>query len=337
MENRRFREIDFLKGFGITLMIMGHIPVYPIVSRYIYQFHMPLFFIVSGFLYKKKEKNKFTELLLKWLKRLLIPYFLFSLLGYILWYAILEPTTVLAAVTPIKSIIWINTDGMPVAGAVWYLTSTFWVYVLYYVIDSYCTSMTIENICILFIALCGLATGKISLFKLPWALDIACVGLFFYNYGKILYIHKEKIFSILDYKKKVVRGGVCVTLIFISTISMFNGNVSMRTRTYGNSMLLFMFVAVVLCTLYWILSEWCVRLFPESKFIGYIESIGRNSIVYLGLNEIIITIISAIFNKIGLRGNYLIFIKLILSLAVIFVLIEIIKKIKWLADILAVC
>ena len=44
--------IDALKGLGILLMIIGHSNLPFNLRGLIFVFHMPLFFIVSGYLYK---------------------------------------------------------------------------------------------------------------------------------------------------------------------------------------------------------------------------------------------------------------------------------------------
>ena len=46
----RLLYIDMLKAFGIILVVMGHVfhDSDSIVSHFIYAFHMPLFFLLSG-------------------------------------------------------------------------------------------------------------------------------------------------------------------------------------------------------------------------------------------------------------------------------------------------
>ena len=52
----RIIELDYLKGIGIFLVVLGHTILlqnalstkYVILARFIYSFHMPLFFIASG-------------------------------------------------------------------------------------------------------------------------------------------------------------------------------------------------------------------------------------------------------------------------------------------------
>ena len=76
MNTKRIQYLDIAKAIGIILVIIGHISQNEIITSVIYSFHMPLFFILSGYLYHKgNTKNK--------IKKILIPYFLFSIISYL--------------------------------------------------------------------------------------------------------------------------------------------------------------------------------------------------------------------------------------------------------------
>lgn len=58
LENKkRIDYFDIAKGIGILLMIIGHMDLkkYPLINHFIYSFHMPLFFVISGYFFKVKE------------------------------------------------------------------------------------------------------------------------------------------------------------------------------------------------------------------------------------------------------------------------------------------
>ena len=91
MENvKRLEYLDCVKGFGILLVILGHIYAWnPDINRgiivtWIYSFHMPLFFIVSGMLIKYKYNNNTKEFIISKVKHILIPYIIFSLCNSII-------------------------------------------------------------------------------------------------------------------------------------------------------------------------------------------------------------------------------------------------------------
>ncbi|EFI72886.1 Fucose 4-O-acetylase [Segatella baroniae B14] len=81
---KRLYWIDNLKFLAIFLVVVGHLPMHQEERNFIYQFHMPLFFIISGYLYKLRPLKEEAELVYK---RLLIPYIGFSLIG-VFWCAI---------------------------------------------------------------------------------------------------------------------------------------------------------------------------------------------------------------------------------------------------------
>ena len=88
--DRQTRDIslDYAKGIGIFLVILGHAICYTdcsndarYINHIIYSFHMPLFFMISGMLLYKKINS--TEIIrkkeaTKMCNRLLIPYFTWS-------------------------------------------------------------------------------------------------------------------------------------------------------------------------------------------------------------------------------------------------------------------
>ena len=47
----RIDWIDSLKGFGMLLVVLSHTAIDHDTNRILYAFHMPLFFLISGFLF----------------------------------------------------------------------------------------------------------------------------------------------------------------------------------------------------------------------------------------------------------------------------------------------
>lgn len=52
---RRDNNFDCIKGIGIFLMVVGHAALPNIVRQWIYGFHMPLFFILAGFMFNTEK------------------------------------------------------------------------------------------------------------------------------------------------------------------------------------------------------------------------------------------------------------------------------------------
>lgn len=94
-KKRHYLELDYLKGIGIILVILGHsfsftgfdlikeekYFIYYYIFNFIYSFHMPLFFIVAGFLSNKEYEIKYFYI--SKIKRLLIPYIFINIIDSI--------------------------------------------------------------------------------------------------------------------------------------------------------------------------------------------------------------------------------------------------------------
>lgn len=83
IQTPRINWIDWAKFFGIFLVVLGHVYItdYPF-KVFIYSFHMPLFFALSGLTFR--PRRVIDEIKLS-AKRLLVPYCVFMAFGYALW------------------------------------------------------------------------------------------------------------------------------------------------------------------------------------------------------------------------------------------------------------
>lgn len=81
--NKRIEWLDIAKGITIILMVMGHTSIPIALSKYIWSFHMPLFFFASGLMYNPLKYNSIDILLRARIRSLLIPYLFFTSIVYI--------------------------------------------------------------------------------------------------------------------------------------------------------------------------------------------------------------------------------------------------------------
>lgn len=86
VNENRLLWIDVLKGIGIIFVAIGHIYSNEMIFNWIYSFHMPLFFLAAGLVYKKRPI--FFDLKRRF-KTILIPYFSYGLLELI-YYQLIE-------------------------------------------------------------------------------------------------------------------------------------------------------------------------------------------------------------------------------------------------------
>ena len=121
-----------MKGIAILAVIAGHsIPFDCLGNQLIHSFHMPLFFIVAGYLYKPNYsyKNKFISDF----RRLIIPYLCIAIC-FTLYLLIKEPNNFFALKYSLLATFWATGwnhfsllwSKAPHIGIAWFLPSLFW-------------------------------------------------------------------------------------------------------------------------------------------------------------------------------------------------------------------
>lgn len=171
--NKRDDYVDMSKAIGILLMVIGHNEFAywfgGLPRVLIYSFHMPLFFLLSGYMHKQKD---IAATIRRGAQTLLYPYFTFgvtSLLIKILLrnYPILTAIKVLLSVnSSIGHSVWFA-DGYTI-GPIWFLVSLFWGKVIFTIVFKYCSryhfiiSLAISFCSINLVKVCNLPLGILT-------------------------------------------------------------------------------------------------------------------------------------------------------------------------------
>lgn len=180
MEQGRERKayLDIAKGIGILLVVAGHSDS-PLQSV-LYQFHVPLFFFVSGMLFNGDKPP--GEYIKGKIHSLYFPYIAanFAVLPIV---AGKEGWNIVVILK--KSVkILLMLDKIYLIGASWFLASLLWIsvgyYGIYYIIRKRPYFWT--RCADLLIVICGILAMYVHL---PYKLDTALVGAAFYIIGKI--------------------------------------------------------------------------------------------------------------------------------------------------------
>lgn len=283
IQNERIDYIDIFKGIGIILMIMGHIGFGEHFDVFIHAFHMPMFFFVSGFLYNNKQIT-FNSFVCKKAKALLVPYLFFGLLhlGYV--FVVYKNIQL----SYLYHLFFVNTDGLPIAGALWFLTALFFTNTLYYLIRRFIKNRIMVNAVVVVLALFGNTCNLLFPFELPFALSAAFVGVGLFHVGTLFKRFELKIVihRLLNLDVFSTLGLACVTIVLI----FVNGAVNMRTGSYS-IIPLFWINAILAIILFFNISKIVNNAFRDSIIHKWIVGIGKNSIVYVCLNQIVLVYI----------------------------------------------
>ena len=125
LTKERLDYIDCAKGMGILFVVIAHhLQDSENILWWIYSFHMPLFFLISGYLYEyRRKESTIKEVIISGLKTFIWPYCTFNII-IILWWIILG--AVLNA-QPEESIVEIILRFLTTYGyhAMWFLPTMF--------------------------------------------------------------------------------------------------------------------------------------------------------------------------------------------------------------------
>lgn len=317
----RFKEVDILKGIGIVLMIMGHQYYGDDFDKWIHAFHMPIFFIISGFLYH--SQNSIENFLYKKVKTLLIPYLFFAGTHFFLisLKTIISGESVDSLYSYLYHIFWINTEGLPICGAIWFLTALFFVNIFYLLFDRYAKNMILKILCVFFVTIVGICLPAYG-YRLPLALDVAFVGVGLFFAGIILRNMYDK-FQISNGFKTSLLGGLGIFLCYI-TINI-NDPVNMRLGIYGNAFLFFFNAILMTIVFYYLI---CIVSKSNCLFIKELSYIGKNSIVYLGFNQLVLLFLKKIRVDDSIMKMVIKLISLVICLCILHIISHIITTSK---------
>lgn len=313
----RLSWIDALKGFGIILVVFAHYKLPLALDTYIFSFHMPLFFFISGFLF---NFIKYAESPAKFVKgrfvTLIIPYFAFALFTLIFYYILDEVYS--PGVSSFKifesdifyiiySILYAQTRMIAYNGPLWFLTCLFVTELLFYwIAKRYYWQQWKLVVSLIIAGIIGYLYPVYVPYTLPWNADVALTAIVFYGTGnlfrKFLYTGAVQIdrSSLFDQGSKFNKipfliGNILpvffiiVSLLYFAYLTKFPADkVNMSVLKYGN-IYSFYFLAFSGIFTYG-------YIFKKIGGVGLLEYYGRNSLIVLALHFPMKDILVKLFN-----------------------------------------
>lgn len=303
MSLKRENWIDWAKTIGIILVVLGHMHIDPLARDFIYAFHMPLFFIVSGYLFTPSLDNSYKKHVLKDAKRLLIPYLFFGVLSVLifttaeflmsLWRGIpaFDTLVLLKSLAGVLLGNGLSTDYTVVRnGSLWFLPALFFTCILYRAISK-CKEGTKILCCIVAVVLVMWFKRRdefpsFSLGSALLALPLFYVGTLFRRARMIGFLKGHRLFDIAF---------SLVCLVILCLVVRWNGHVEMYVFQYNNIGLFF--VGGIVGTA-WIFSL-CVLL--DKINWKYIYTISTGTLLILAMHLFLLIVCIRFFR--GLTGE----------------------------------
>lgn len=310
----RYSELDSLKGLLIILMVIGHSDcfreTFPYFYKFVYSFHMPVFFLLSGY-FAKPLTESVCGMLKKNAKAYLKPY--------------LYTCIVLLIVVPIYYFCvfrqlyekedelllrcFYSTEGKWQIGPIWFLWALFWGLSFYrWMANSY------SGIKLFYIIVCLFILIVVSKrFYLPFCIQSGISAIPYIYVGNLLNKNRREFERLLDNK-------LCVCLLFIIwayTVFCLEVHISGVVYPHG--------LTSVFCTSFISAFIICKAKYIDNRALCYI---GKHTLLilcvhqlYKGLSWFVYNPISSVhissYNKALLEITYDLFPVMFISILVI--------------------
>ena len=282
--NTRDQSLDICKGIGIFLMVFDHVGWGSFVHTYIQSFHMPLFFIVSGYLWKNED---LLSLVKKRFKTLMVPYAVFAA-AFLLLRMIPALSGGHSFLNSLKAVLLYPTDidNMPVAPALWFLPCMFTASIVYSVLSSF--DFRLKACIVVCIAALGMVYSSLNDSMLPFAIEPTAMALGFMLIGELVRKNNNKVMEWLDKSWVII-----VLLMMEALLAVLNGSVDMRSARYHNCFL-YILNSFAGTLAYWgiarKISSTSTQILQEE--VQWISSLSRNAMGFICMNQLFIALLS---------------------------------------------
>ncbi|MBQ7216036.1 MAG: acyltransferase family protein [Synergistaceae bacterium] len=231
--------VDCLRGIAILLVLIGHIQIFPSqIHKFIYGFHMPLFFMIAGFLFR--QDRPFPELIHRIALRYIFPYFILcgiNLLIEIIMHSVVGMDYDIPNF--VRGIIYSRgtVECMPNCTPLWFLTALSSGLVIYFWI----TRIHSRIAALFAVVLCGLVSLALDKYECPklfWNIDSALMGIVFIASGHIIRANNLLgKFEAFSHAKQI---SLLVIMFSAGTAAIMLNyrNVNFDNNRYGNAVLM---------------------------------------------------------------------------------------------------
>jgi len=292
MNKKRIIWLDQARAIGMFVVMIGHALAAGKSKKYIYSFHMPLFFILSGMTFKNSDEKSVKDYIIDKIKKLLVPYFILNLLMIIVYLVNVE-IGVRSSLTVEQLIIGTLYSSNPpypmIVTTTWFILCLFIIEMLFYIIKRIFKDDRLVFIAAILSGVIGYVNSLTITNKTlpPWHLTTALAGLVFYFLGYIFMKNVDSITQFVGDNKKFILATIMLGIIG-HWFAMNNARqISMNQEKYGS--ILYFYIAAICTSLAFI---FVVMRIPFVKLFTFV---GQNTIVYLGTHSPIIAMFKKLF------------------------------------------
>ena len=325
----KIQWIDVAKGIAIIFVVLGHC-VSGQTFIWVYSFHIPLFFFISGYLSINSMGLGWKEYTLKKATRILWPYLTFWIICIICNYlfAVVRGEQYIWYIQRLGTFLISKRNGIWDTVSLWFLTALFVSEMYFYFMKRVIKNDWILGGLIVAIGLyaCTHFNSIASTKPLPWSTDVALFQTIFYYSGYLLSKNKGK--KLLEQAFPfvvIIGGGLSGSLFFDDNVfGLFRQVIISYEFTY----VLFAFSGIA----FWIA---VAKGLSDNRLLAFV---GQNSIVIMGIHvEFCFALIDLILSKYAIHFPVPNLKGLIMTALTLAIAIPLIKFINQYASWIVVC
>jgi len=283
MTKQRLTWVDVTKGFLMILVVVGHFPGdldYPLL-QYIYWFHMPAFFVLSGLFFKPLSKDEpIRKAVKKRFMQLMVPYFFFLLvitcIRYILAFAY-GNTDISWYMEDLSTLIIGGRYARGSYGVFWFTTVLFFTYLLFLLLTKYLNrfyQFLVLAICYIIAhiqsyyvidVIGGSSAEAAQTIPILWNLDVTLITLVYFAigyYAKDLFLHiRLPLWTVCTVSSLLV--------MRLAWIDQFDYHLSLKFIRYNHALLDLVIPFIFIITIFGIFQF--ITRFTPLKALNFIE------------------------------------------------------------------
>lgn len=302
IQKARYDWVDALKFLGILAIYIGHMgtaagSLYP----FVFQYHVALFFLASGFFAPHGEEQAFWPFLKKKLCSIVVPYFAFSLINLAMDVLIWGST--FSEFRELISAMFMGVRTQTVAAALWFLPCLFVISVAHYLLKKLLRrDWLVVLVCVGFYVITeiGIPYRPVGEPRMFFGIDSAMCYILYYALGAVVFpFLKDFHFRKLAFWAKAV---FCLAAAFCAAVACV---IYFKGPSYPLDVLPFelpgavkVFYSAGLALAFLFLNFIAAKLIAR---VPLFTEIGRNTLILCGTENIMKEALAALVSLAGLK------------------------------------
>lgn len=303
---KRINFIDIAKGLGIVLVYIGHSNFPENINKFIYLFHMPFFFFVSGFMFKPNIGSFFNFVQHK-IKTLIVPYLFFSILNLLI-------LLVVSTKYSWASLFLNGWQGI----ALWFVISLFITLLLAGLLLK--QNNKLDWISIVFALVMYATIDYFNTISLPYKLELIPLTYFWFAIGFKI---SKKIWMIKSIEKQYLFLIFFLLTFAISWINPYKIDLAINQYKLIYYAILGSFCGILMLFNFSFYIDKYIKIKQLTQFISYL---GKNTFVILAFHQVYNIALSFLIDKFQFISIYALLIKHLAIFILLYFSIEIMNR-----------